>query len=103
MSQPRRYDLHEILVEILGSRNVYYQPPATVKMQYPCIVYGLDDLTVRHANDGLYSRKTRYQVTAMYKDPDSDLPHQIASIPYASFDTQFVSDGLIHSVLSLYF
>ena len=34
-----RYELHEFLCEILGSRNVYFQPPESVKMKYPAIVY----------------------------------------------------------------
>ena len=30
----RRLKLHEELCDILGSRNVYFQPPETVKMKY---------------------------------------------------------------------
>ena len=30
-----RYELHEFLCEILGSRNVYFQPPESVKMKDP--------------------------------------------------------------------
>ena len=38
-----RYELHEFLCEILGSRNVYFQPPESVKMKYPAIVYERTD------------------------------------------------------------
>ena len=34
-----RLELQSKLEEILGSRQVYYQPPETVKMEYPAIVY----------------------------------------------------------------
>ena len=37
--EQRRLQLHEILVGILGNENVYFQPPANLVMQYPCIRY----------------------------------------------------------------
>ena len=38
-----RLDLQKLLVELLGSDNVYFQPPPSVQMNYPAIVYKLDD------------------------------------------------------------
>ena len=35
----RRLELHEALCEVLGSRNVYFQPPDNVTMRYPCFVF----------------------------------------------------------------
>ena len=35
----RRLQLHEELCSVLGSRNVYFQPPETIKLTYPCIIY----------------------------------------------------------------
>ena len=49
-----RLELQKKLEELLGSRNVYYQPPSTVKMAYPAIVYNRADFTFRHANDEKY-------------------------------------------------
>jgi len=34
----RRLKLHEILCGILNTRNAYFQPPESVKMNYPAIV-----------------------------------------------------------------
>jgi hypothetical protein len=39
----------------------------------------------------------------IYRHPDSDLPHKIASLPKCSFDRHFVSDNLNHDVFNLYF
>lgn len=39
-----RLNLQTFLEEILESRNVYFQPPESVKMKYPAIVYALDDI-----------------------------------------------------------
>ena len=49
-----RYELHEFLCEILGSRNVYFQPPESVKMKYPAIVYERTEIKNRFANDAVY-------------------------------------------------
>ena len=54
MATNRRLLLHEIFCEILGTRNAYFQPPESVKMNYPAIVYGLDSIENTYANDGVY-------------------------------------------------
>ena len=38
----KRIDLGNKLKEILGSSNVYFQPPDNLKMVYPCIRYRLE-------------------------------------------------------------
>ena len=40
-----RDDLHQVLVRILGSNNVYYHPPVNLKISYPAIVYEKTQLT----------------------------------------------------------
>jgi hypothetical protein len=99
----RRLELHEILVGILGSRNVYYQPPATVKMTYPCIIYERDNTFVAHANNGDYHHKKRYQVTYVDRSPISGVPDQLERLPYSSFSSSFAADNLNHTIFSLYF
>lgn len=49
-----RLDLQALLEDLLGSRNVYYQPPESVKMNYPTIVYALEDIENTFADDGVY-------------------------------------------------
>ena len=39
-----RLDLQKIFEDILGSKNVYFQPPESLKMKYPAIRYSLDDI-----------------------------------------------------------
>ena len=39
-----RLILHDELITLLGSSNVYFQPPTSIKMNYPCIIYKLDDV-----------------------------------------------------------
>lgn len=99
----RRLELHEILCDILGSRYVYYQPPESIKMNYPAIVYGLDTIENRHADDGVYSAVRRYSVTLIDKDPDSELVDAINELPKCKHNRHYESDNLNHDVFTLYY
>ena len=44
-----RIELQSKLEELLGSRQVYYQPPETVKMEYPAIVYSKSNIRTARA------------------------------------------------------
>lgn len=99
-----RADLQSQLEEeILGSENVYFQPPATVKMNYPAIVYGLSNITSTFANNSSYKRARAYQVTLIDKNPDSEYVDKILALPMCSFDRHFKSDNLNHFVFTLYY
>ena len=45
----------------------------------------------------------RYQVTAIYKNPDSDLPHRLAMLPMCTHDRHFTADNLNHDIFNLYY
>lgn len=98
----RRYALQEKLEGILGSRNVYFQPPSDKKMQYPCIVYQLDNVWAQYAANRPYVRTKRYQVTWIGEDPDDDTPDKIGALPMSKFSRFFTSSGLNHHVYQLY-
>lgn len=98
----RRLDLHKKLVAALGSDHVYFQPPATVKMVYPCIVYARSDEYARHADNTKYLKATGYQVTVIDRKPDSDIPDRVGLIPLSRRNSHFVADGLHHDVFSIY-
>ena len=98
-----RTDLHELLCTALGSRNVYFQPPEGFKLAYPCIVYEVDRIITLYANDKPYSHSTRYTVTAIDRNPDSQIPKRIADFPTAAFKQQFEVDNLHHYVYQLYY
>jgi hypothetical protein len=99
----QRLELHVILESILGSENVYFQPPATIQMVYPCIVYRRDSIQTRFADDNPYSHKKRYQVTVIDRNPDSDIPDKVADLPMCSSERFYVADKLNHDVFNLFF
>ena len=97
-----RTKLHEKLVSILGTRNVYFQPPESIKMQYPCIVYKRSTGDTQFANDNPYTFRVRYQVTYIDKNPDSDVLEKIADLPMCTYDRHYTSDNLNHDIFNLY-
>lgn len=104
-----RLQLHSVLCGILGcpergdSCRAYFQPPENYKIQYDCIVYERGRIDANHADNAPYQLHDRYQVTVIYKNPDSSLPHQIASLPMCAHDRHFTSDNLNHDVFNLYY
>lgn len=98
-----RKQLQTILETILGSKNVYFQPPSKTRMSYPCIIYHRNYEDVRYADDIPYARKKRYTVTVVDRDPDSLIPDKIADLPMCKFERFYTSDNLNHDVYNLYF
>lgn len=99
----RRLELQALLEELLGSGNVYFQPPESFKLVYPCIVYKKETFNVWRANNGVYKAHQPYQVTLIYHDPDYELPKTIAELPYCRHDRNFVANNLYHDVFTLYY
>lgn len=99
----RRLELQAMLETLLGTRNVYFQPPANVKMNYPAIVYQRDNVDSLFAGNRPYRHTKRYEVTIIDRDPDSTIPGRVAALPLSSFSRHFVVDNLNHDVYSLYF
>ena len=65
------HHLHEELKTVLGSNNVYFQPPESVKMTYDAIVYDLSTMAIRRADDSAYLMVKGYDLTVISKDPDN--------------------------------
>lgn len=100
-----REELHEVLCDILGSRKCYYQPPSNINMQYPCIVYEYDGMSVRHADNLRYLKRPRYTLTIISEDPDGRIEGRLfnsSKLPYLEEGRRYVADGLYHSPYTLY-
>lgn len=99
----RRLELHELLCEVLGSRNVYYQPPASVQMQYPAIRYSRYNIENEPADNIPYKQSHFYQLTVIDADPDSEIVHKISKLPMCVFDRHYAADNLNHDVFTICF
>ena len=98
-----RIELQEKLEELLGSSNVYYQPPASVKMEYPAIRYSRKDVDKKSADNAAYTLTNCYEIIVIDSKPDNKVIEKLLSLPMCSYDRPYKSDNLNHDVLTLYF
>lgn len=96
-----RLELQEILETFVA--NVYFQPPASVQLQYPCIIYKRDFAETKFADNAPYNHKKRYMVTVIDRDPDSDIPDKVAAMPLSIFNRFYTVDNLNHDVYNVFF
>ena len=99
----QRVKLQQILEEILGSKNVYYQPPENVRMNYPAIRYSKESIDSKFANNSKYINTKRYQITFIDRRPDNSAIDKILNLPLSSYDRHFISDNLHHDVITIYY
>ena len=98
-----RKALGKVLLDILGNQNVYYQPPESIKLKYPCIVYSRNRIDQRHADDLVYGLDYSYTVTLIDTNPDSSVSIALANLPKCKFDRIFKTSGLYHTVFTIYY
>lgn len=100
----QRQQLQTELEAIDGVKRVYYQPPETVKLDYPCIIYDLSKERVAFADNVTYKTKKSYTVTVIDRNPDSLIPDAVRdSFMYCTFNRTFSTSGLHHFVYELYY
>ena len=96
-----RLKLHEELVELLGSRNVYYQPPESVSMSYPAIVYSKLQIGNKFANNNVYAQSHSYRIIVIDSDPDSIIMEKMSFFKTARFERHYAANGLNHFVFGI--
>lgn len=96
-----RLTLHNTLLDILGSSSVYYNPPESIKMTFPCIVYQLDSLVPVRADNVNYLGYTIYKITVISKQVDHPAVKKILKLPMTRFSTAFTANGFYHYVIIL--
>lgn len=99
----RREAFHEILVGILGSRNVYFQPPSNLAMQYPCIRYSRGRASSTFADNRAYRLTKQYEVILIQEDTDSSVWNKIADLPMTTHERWYPAENLNHDVFNTYF
>lgn len=99
-----RLELQTRLESLLGSRNVYFQPPSSVTISYPCIIYTIGNGVAKRANNSLYNYTTNYQITIIYKQPKIEIIEKVLStFQMSKLDRTYVSDNLYHYIFTIYF
>lgn len=100
---PSSLDLQTLLEGLLGSENVYFQPPSSRQMSYPAIRYSRSDIDTKSADDTAYSQTYAYEVIVIDEDPDSLFVGKVSKLPMCRFQNHYVANNLNHDVFKLYF
>lgn len=98
-----RLELQAKLEEILGSSNVYYQEPPNTGMKFPCILYELDKLQTRRADNKPYITSNRWTVHHMYKSVKNDtiMETMVNSFLRCEHDRRIKSDGVYNDYYTI--
>lgn len=100
----KRLELDQILRDLLGSGNVYFQPPESVKLKYPCVIYSRQTGDSEYADNSTYKFFYRYQIIYIDRNPDSDFPvNLLKTLPMAVYDRHYTMDNLNHDVVNVYY
>lgn len=98
-----RLDLDKTLRDIMGEKGaVYFQPPESIRMKYPCIRYSLYDIQNGHGDNFPYLQNPAYQLILIDPNPDNEYVAKIAALPYCSMDRYYAADNLNHYVFTIY-
>lgn len=98
-----RLELHQKLARF--ANNVYYsQPPATVRMVYPCIYYDFSNVDTIYADNMAYRNMKAYDVSYISNDlNDNIVDIMLESFKYIKFDRHYTADNLHHYTFNLFY
>ena len=99
-----RLKLHEELCGVLGMRNVYYDPPASVKMKYPCIRYSKGAPDLKRANNRVYAHTECYEGVVIDTDPDSGIATNVLGhFRMCKIGKSYFAENLYHTPITIYY
>lgn len=100
----RRTKLIREIKQVIDSSNVYFQPPESLKLNFPCVICSYDNVESAYADNLSYQRFKHYRLLVVDKNPDSKLPDLIMDhFSYTSPGRPYISDGLYHFPIILHY
>lgn len=99
-------DIRDILYTIHDTKNVYYNPPSSIQMKFPCFRFEMNNTDIKYADNVSYMRTKRWTITYISRDVediDPVIKEMLDAFKYCTQETQFKSDNLQHVVFNLYF
>lgn len=99
-----REELQAMLQEFLGSEHVYFQPPESIRMKYPAIIYDLYRVNQRFASDRQHIGFPGWSITIIDRNKDVDwVSKMLESFKYCSVERIYVADNLAHYAFIVYY
>lgn len=100
----KRVELHGKLKKLIGSSNVYFQPPESVKLSYPCVIYSIGEGNAMHADSVLYNYVNSYELLFIFKSPNVNIIEQVlTTLPMCKMTRAYVTDNLNHYAFRVYY
>lgn len=100
----RRLMLQSELETLLGSEEVNFQPPESIKLKYPCINFSRSAGDILKADDTMYRHLHGYTIMVISRDPDNTIADDILGhFKYCHYVRRYVVDNLYHDILELYY
>lgn len=100
-----RIQMQQMLERILGSKNVFYQPPSGAKLsrlEYPAIVYSLKRIQNEAADNFPYIQNNAYEVVLIHKEPDCGIVQELSKLPNSYHERRYTSNNLYHDAFTIY-
>lgn len=103
MADESRLEFHHKLLAVCP--NAYFQPPASIKLSYPCVIYFRSNSETIRANDGVYLKPKAYELTVIDRDPETSIPDKLLeAFPMCTIDNiHYVVDNLHHTSLTIHY
>lgn len=99
--ESNRLKLDKMLRDLLGSDYVYFQPPESLKIKYPAIIYRRNGIVNDYADNNIYNQTINYSITVIDYDVDSEVVSKIARNRQFKYDRHYKSDNLNHDVFTI--
>lgn len=96
-----REDFHQFLLTLCP--NVYFQPPESMKIKYPCIIYALDALKPQYADNMSYLLHIPYSMRYITREADDELVYTLATLPKCRHGKPYGKDNLYHHPYTIYY
>lgn len=97
-----RKELQSALEGITGVNKVYFQPPESIRLEYPCIVYSIKNHGFNHANDDKYIGVDKYEAVLIQKTYNESLIKSILRMKFCSHDAEYLNDNLYHDAFTIF-
>ena len=98
-----RVDLQTMLENLSVKPHVYFDPPASVRMTYPAIVYSRSGIDNLYANNLVYGQFNSYSLTVIDEHPDGELYKVVSKLPRCKWNRHYKADNLNHDVFTLFY
>ena len=79
---------------------IYYEPPESIKLTYPCAIMSRGNIQFADANNYKYLKTVRYSLTYITKTINDPLADTIAEYDHMVHGDSYTSDHLYHHTYS---